>query len=80
MFEASLVNNYFQAVAPSEYMSKMTAKHFTEKITTNLDVLINEGVLEISKQKKKVEELMDEVKVKDEEIRAEQVKMKKELI
>jgi hypothetical protein len=55
MFEASLANNYFQAVAPTDYISKMTAKHFTEKITTNLDVLIHEGVLEISKRKKAIE-------------------------
>jgi len=58
----------------------MTAKYFTEKTTNNLDILIHEGVLEISKQKKTVEELMDEVKIKDEEIKAEQIKMKKELI
>lgn len=64
MFEASLISNYFQSVVPSEYMSKMTAKHYSEKITTNLDVLINEGVLEISREKKTVDELMDEVKIK----------------
>lgn len=77
MFEASVVNNYFQTVTPNEYMSKMTVKHFTEKIAANLDVLINEGVLQVSRDKKKVDELMDEVKIKDEEIKAEQLRIKK---
>jgi hypothetical protein len=62
---------YFESRSPVlDNVNHLTSKHFADKIVTGIDVLITMGELGISKPRKKIDELMDQTTIGEEESKA----------
>lgn len=79
MLGNSDINLYFQSLPVRNIGNQMISSYYSEKILEGLQVLMKEGDLEVGKRKK-VEELLDEIEIKEEEQKAMEMKAKKEFI
>ena len=80
MLDNSDINLYFQSLPVKNISNQMISSYYSEKILEGLQVLMKEGDLEVGKERKKVEELLDEIQINEEEQKAMEMKAKKEFI
>ena len=66
MFVQSDIKAYFTGQRQGGHAS--ASRHFADKVVTGVDILIHMGEVGVSRQQKTVEELMDHVKLTDEEL------------